>query len=214
MNCWRIENLIAPFLDGELPDAEAGAMADHLEQCSDCALKVERVATLPDLVPPDLSGAAAELLDTFEDVLQDRIALSDSLFVGTSVSEHAAESRAWGVQSPPAPPMVTGRSSSATWLAVTAMGLILALAGWSWFTQQRVNDLEQSLAERDELIRSLEQQVVAGRFDVRALPEATGSEVVPVFLPASAPSLQTLPAGAFAPVSYGMASIDSPRIIR
>lgn len=214
MNCWRIENLIAPFLDGELPDAEARAVADHLEHCSICAAKVERIAALPDLVPPDLSGTAADLLDTFADVLQERIALSDSLFVGTSVSEHAAESMAGGMQPPPAPSVATGRSPNTTWLAVAAAGLMFALAGWSWFTQQRVDELEQSLAERDELIRKLEQQVIAGRFDLRDLPEATGSEVVPIFLPASAPSLQTLPAGVFAPVSYGVASIDRPRIVR
>ncbi|MCO4771239.1 MAG: zf-HC2 domain-containing protein [Deltaproteobacteria bacterium] len=212
MNCWRIENLIAPFLDNELPDAEAGAMADHLEQCPECSDKVEVVAALPEIVAPDLSEVSSALMDSFDECLKDRIALSESLFAGTSSSEHAAESMAWGVPSPP--PAPAARPASATWLAVAAMGLLLALAGWSLFTQQRIDELEQSLAERDQLIRQLEKQVVAGRFDPRALPQTAGSEVVPVFLPASAPTPQTLPAGAFAPISYGMASIDSPRIVR
>jgi len=210
MNCWRIENLVAPFLDGELPDAEAGAMADHLEHCAECTSKVEFIAAMPDLVAPDLADVAAPLMESFDDCLKERILLSDSLVTGSSVSEHAAESAAWGVPAPTsAPPR---RALASTWLAVAALGLLIALAGWSYLTQQRIDSLEQSLAERDQLIRRLEQQVVAGRFDPRALPETAGS--VPVFLPSSAPSPQTLPAGAFVPVSYGMASIDSPRIIR
>jgi len=214
MNCWRIENLIAPFLDGELPDAEAGAMADHLEQCSDCNDKVEFVAAMPDLVPPDLEDVAAPLLDGFADCLKDRIALSESLFAGSSVAEHAAESMAWGVPAAPASP-APRRGSQVNWMTVAAAAFLVAFAGWSLVTQQRIDELEQSLAERDQLIRKLEQQVVAGRVDIRALPpETAGADSVPVFLPSAAPSPQTLPAGAFAPVNYGMASIDSPRLVR
>ena len=211
MNCWRIENLLAPFLDGELPDAESGAMADHLEHCADCAEKVERVAAMPDLLPPDLSATVSPLMDSFDECLKERIALSESLVAGASAASHEAESLAWGVQPSVAPPP---RHAATTWLAVACMGLLVALVGWSFLTQQRIDDLERSLAERDQLIQRLEQQVVAGRFDPRAIPQTAGATSVPVFLPASAPSPQTLPAGAFVPVSYGMASIDSPRIVR
>ncbi len=214
MNCWRIENLIAPFLDGELPDAEAGAMADHLERCSECNGKVEFVAAMPDLVPPDLSEVTEPLLDGFADCLKERIALSESLFSGSSVAEHAAaESMAWGVPATTATP--SPRRSQVNWMTVAAAAFLVALAGWGVVTQQRIDELEQSLAERDQLIRKLEQQVVAGRVDIRALPtETAGADSVPVFLPSAAPTPQTLPAGAFAPVSYGMASIDSPRLVR
>jgi anti-sigma factor RsiW len=212
MNCWRIENLLAPFLDGELPDAEAGAMADHLEHCADCATKVERVAAMPDLVPPDLAGDVAALMESFDECLKERIALSDSLLAGASPSTLEVESLAWGVSpSAVAPPP---RPHATTWLAVACLGLLVALVGWGYVTQQRIDGLERSIAERDQLIQRLEQQVVAGRFDPRGLPGATASTSVPVFLPSSAPTPQTLPAGAFVPVSYGMASIDGPRIVR
>lgn len=212
MNCWRIENLLAPFLDGELPNAESGAMADHLEHCPDCAEKVALVAAMPDLTPPDLSDCASALMDSFDDCLKQRIALSESLVAGTSVAEHSAESLAWGV---PAPAVTQSpRSSATTWLASACMGLLVALIGSSWLTQQRIDGLEQSITERDQLIQRLEQRVVASRFDPRVVPDAAASGSVPVFLPSAAPTPRTLPAGAFVPVSYGMASIDSPRIVR
>ncbi len=212
MTCWRIENLLAPFLDGELPEAESGAMADHLEHCEACAEKVETVAAMPDLVPPVLSEYSAPLMAHFDDRLKQRIASSENLVTGTSVAEHGAESLAWGIPSP----AVTkpSRSSTTLWMATACIGLLIALIGSSWLTQQRIDLLEQSITERDQLIQRLEQQVVASRFDPRVVPDAAASGSVPVFLPSAAPTPQTLPAGVFVPVSYGMASIDSPRIVR
>jgi anti-sigma factor RsiW len=48
MNCWRVQNLIAPLLDNELPAGESEAVADHLEQCPPCRGVVESVAALPE----------------------------------------------------------------------------------------------------------------------------------------------------------------------
>lgn len=209
MNCWRIQNLVAPFLEGELPDAETSAVADHLEECPACDALVQSVAGLPDLVPPDLTEACAGVLDAFDEALAERIALSAIPSLDVDAGE---ESAAWGVSQPAALPPRRAPAMR-TWALTAAAGLLVLLAGWSMHTQQRIDDLEQSLAERDDLIRRLERQVIAanGSFD-EALPQAVGAESVPVFLPAAAPSPQTLSAGALP--AYGLASIDRPRIVR
>jgi len=210
MNCWRIENLIAPFLDGELPSPEAGAIADHLEACPQCTALVERVACLPDICPPEIDpDITDELLLAFDTTLNNPIAASESL---RGMDMDVAESSAWGAPTPQvAPPP---RSRATTWMTAAAMGLLLALSGWSWVTQQRIEQLEQSLAERDDLIRLLEQEVVATRLDPRAFPVTAGSDSSPVFLQPGAPAGATLTASPFlVPASYGLASVEKPRIL-
>lgn len=211
MNCWRIENLIVPFLEGELPAPEESAIAGHLEICPPCAALVERVACLPDIHPPQLDPEiTGELLEAFDTTLKSRIAASEALMI--SEMDHVAESSAWGAPMPQvAPP---ARSRATTWMAAAAMGLLLALSGWSWITQQRIEQLEQSVADRDELIRRLEQEVVATRLDPRAFPVTAGSDSSPVFLQPGAPAGATLTASPFLiPASYGLASVEKPRIL-
>lgn len=214
MNCWRIANLIAPFLEGELPAPEEGAIADHLEACPRCADVVERVAALPDIRPPEIDpDITDELLQSFDSTLKERIAASESLMALEVDSEmqHVAESSAWG---PPPPAANTAGSRATTWMTAVAMGLLLALAGWSVVTQQRIEGLEQSLAERDDLIRKLEQEVVAARLDPSDFPVTAGSDSAPVFLQPGAPSGAALTASPFlVPASYGLASVEKPRIL-
>ncbi len=211
MNCWRIENLIVPFLDGELPSAEEGAIADHLEACPQCNGLVERIACLPDIRPPEIDpDITDELLQVFDSTLRDRIAASEAI-LATDL-DNGAESRAWGAPMPSVAALP--RSRATTWMTAAAMGLLLSLAGWSWVTQQRIEQLEQSLADRDDLIRRLEQEVVATRLDPRAFPVTAGSDSSPVFLQPGAPAGATLTASPFLiPASYGLASIESPRIL-
>ena len=59
MNCWRVQNLIAPFLDDELPDTESELVVEHLEQCAPCRDLVEGVAALPDLPKIELEADLA-----------------------------------------------------------------------------------------------------------------------------------------------------------
>ena len=213
MNCWRIANLIAPFLDGELPDPEEEAIAGHLEACTRCAQMIEKVAALPDITPPALDpDVTDELLEGFDTALKERIAASEAMLaMDVGQMAHVAESSAWGA----APPVHEPRRSRATTvMTAAAMGLLLALAGWSWITQQRVEQLEESLAERDDLIRKLEQEVVAARLDPREFPVTAGSDSAPVFLQPGAPSGTALTASPFlVPASYGLASVEKPRIL-
>ena len=206
MNCWRIQNLIAPFLDGELPSAESALIGEHLGACPACDSLVQRVAALPDLTPPELSGATGPLLDGFDARLKERIALSASAFAPTIDMDE--ESSAWG-----STPRLPRPANNTVWLAAACFGLLAALGAWGWTTSNRIEDLELAVSERDALIQRLERQVVANRFDPRALPETAGSDSLPIFLPASAPSAQPLPAS-FLPVAYGFASADGPRIRR
>ena len=214
MNCWRIANLIAPFLDGELPGAEEGAVADHLEACARCAAMIERVAALPDIRPPQLDpDATGELLECFDSTLRERIAASESMmaFQADAEPDHLEESSAWGGRPPVPGP---GSSRALTWITAVALGFLVALTGWSWVTQQRIEQLELSLAERDDLIRRLEQEVVASRLDPNDFPVTAGSDSSPVFLQPGAPSGSALTASPFlVPASYGLASVEKPRIL-
>ena len=60
MNCWRIQNLLAPYLDGVLPEAEHDAFIGHLEDCPECERLTADVAALPSFDGLDVAGPDSE----------------------------------------------------------------------------------------------------------------------------------------------------------
>ena len=48
--CPEMRRRIVAFLDGELPDAEAAAVASHLEACGDCRAERARITDVQDLL--------------------------------------------------------------------------------------------------------------------------------------------------------------------
>ena len=54
MKCWRVQQSLVPFLDGELPEAEQRAIGAHLEGCPDCAQLASELETLPMPQRPEL----------------------------------------------------------------------------------------------------------------------------------------------------------------
>lgn len=177
MNCWRIQNTVVPFLEGELPDEEERAFADHIERCPACSRLVEGVASLPELHPVQLDDGLQEALwGEFDNKLRQRI--NDSVLGG---GPPAAEPAAWSrrganVQVPTA-------------LAAAYLLGMLLLAGMSFHTSQKVDRLEAALSHKDQTISVLQDHIV------RNLPETieplNGSFATPastVLLPATASS--------------------------
>ena len=75
MNCWRIQNLLAPYLDGVLPGIEHEAFATHLGDCPDCERIVADIAALPSFEALDISGEdSALVLDALSQTIAERIA--------------------------------------------------------------------------------------------------------------------------------------------
>jgi hypothetical protein len=59
-SCARVIDLFPDYAEGELPPLEAGRVANHLQECSPCCLRVERhreilsaLDRLPQVIPPD-----------------------------------------------------------------------------------------------------------------------------------------------------------------
>ena len=49
-DCVRIESLVTPFVDGELPDAEREAIAHHLSVCAPCSARVTSERAVRELI--------------------------------------------------------------------------------------------------------------------------------------------------------------------
>jgi len=61
-DCQRIEELVTPFVDGELPEADRGAVAQHLRVCAPCHTRVTAERAVRDLIrqrKPVLDAARA-----------------------------------------------------------------------------------------------------------------------------------------------------------
>jgi len=194
MNCWRVGNLIAPFLDGELDEAECDAIADHLEECPPCADKVEAVAALPDLerlaVDPDVEE---QLFEAFDTCLAQRIAHS-------LLSEHGDDELAptgtFGG-------FIRREVKVPVTLVVAYAGVALMLGGGIVLNYQRVDDLQTAVSERDVIIDSMRVRLAAAEADSDDNFMAAESGVdAPnvVFFPAGAITLTGLPASAGQPV--------------
>ncbi len=188
MNCWRIQNLVAAFLDGVLGREEEEMITQHLESCSECKELVEGVATLPDLpyttLDKDLEDAVFE---GFEDSLARRI--RDSVTDGVAIYGHES-----GFDSAaPAPGGLLGNRRSPA-LALSYVAAIAILAGGVVWNYVQVEKLEESVAQRDQIIDALQRRLVTIDLEREtgfAFTESGLSATGPVFMPAAAP--QALP---------------------
>jgi anti-sigma factor RsiW len=208
MNCWRVQNLVAPFLDGELPDPESEALAAHLEECPGCADHVEAIAGLPDLpdfrLPPELEE---ELMTTFDDELAARIARSAEI-----------EER------PPNVVPLWSRLGSAVGsevrmpapMAGAYLAVVLLLTAGVAMNHQRVQQLEESVARREAIISALQEQASRQATGLGGIAPVGGSgfairpdgSVNPNFA-VRVGATGFSPGAAIRPVSY-----DGPRVLR
>jgi anti-sigma factor RsiW len=176
MNCWRVQNLIAPLLDNELPAGESEAVADHLEQCPPCRGVVESVAALPEFPQLKLDAdIESSLWAEFDRCLAARTA-------------DPAEREAGAAPSPTRFTPLQGDLRVPRSLAAAAIAAVVMLAGWNWTTYQRLDRLESSVGERDAIIVALQERVADQR-EVRSAFAlgADPTENLPVLLPANAP---------------------------
>lgn len=212
MNCWRVQNLVAPFLDGELPDAECEAVGAHLDACPECMTLMESVEALPPLAPPRLPAELeAPLFERFDACLAERLAAGQP-------GGESSDAPAAGFGALVRREVRVSGAVAAAWLGVMVM-----LAGGVVLNHSKVQDLEDSVARREAIIQALQERVAVA--DARS-DDAESSPVrdpAPVFLPAAAPSAlgSTLPVRAPAYGQAGIlnasvrrASYDVPRVVR
>jgi anti-sigma factor RsiW len=61
-NCWSIDPLITPYVDGELPAADRQTVEQHMRGCTPCRARIATEQAVRDLVGasrPELTGACA-----------------------------------------------------------------------------------------------------------------------------------------------------------
>jgi len=186
MNCWRVQNLVAPFLDGLLSLAETASVEEHLEDCPECQELVEGVASLPELAAPPVGKADEDaLMAALQRRLEESIAESraDGFLVGSAALD---------VDAPPASASLSGSLAMrpvqvSVGLAAAYLAVALLLAGGVVLNHLRVRSLEDSLASRDALIDALQDRLTTseqpGFAEYGLIPGAS-----PVFLPAAAPA--------------------------
>src|SRR5437660_546575 len=61
-NCWSIDPLITPYVDGELPAADRQNIEQHMRRCAPCRARIATEQAVRDLVGasrPELTGAGA-----------------------------------------------------------------------------------------------------------------------------------------------------------
>lgn len=201
MNCWRIQTLLAPYLDGELPGMEQEAFEAHTGECSDCNQLVEDVAALPSLAP---LGAAQEdtekILDALSESISQRIAAAapriDSDGNDLPIPDREAVAGGFLAFLSSGELRVSGAAAAAY------VGVVLLLAAGIALNHQRVVDLESSIVERDSIIDGMSLRLAAAQ-----------PEDLPLLTPASpdAAGVVIMPAG-----STGVAGITGPpaRMVR
>ena len=169
MNCWRIQNLVAPYLDGALPEAEQELFEAHIDQCQDCEEMVAELGDLPQFTAMTLpSEAKSCVLDELSSVIHQRIAAACP-----SINEG-------GEDLPPANVgllhmLLGGELRVSLAGAATYAAAVLLLAAGIGINHQRVQDLEGSIAERDSIINSLSQRVVLAEAGPLSSPAAPGA---------------------------------------
>src|ERR1700738_4367818 len=61
-NCWSIDPLVTPYVDGELPSADRQTVEQHMRGCTPCRARIATEQAVRDLVGasrPELTGAGA-----------------------------------------------------------------------------------------------------------------------------------------------------------
>jgi len=226
VNCWRIQNLVAPFLDGVLSSDEEAAIAEHLDECSECKTLVESVATLPDL-PYSEFGAALEgpLFKNFDASLADRI--EDSVL--SAMDDFGSRPQAGDDPQDPVGLAAFFGGRGGARLAPALVGTYLAvlglLAGGIVWNYLQVEKLEASVEHRDEIINALQERLVTLDLE-REAGFGFSADILsasrPVFMPAAAP--QALPVaprtgfqgrgrGGLQSSPYQQVSLDGLRVI-
>ncbi len=183
MNCWRIQNLLAPYLDGVLPEVERDAFAAHLKDCADCDQLVTDLAALPAFPTLEVSASDSGLvLDALSQTIADRIAAS-----APTIDESGRTLRSPPLQSDLLSFLRQGEVKVSGAAAAAYVAAVLLLAAGIGLNHQRVLGLEASVAERDAIIDGMSARIAATEPDY--LPLLTGSspdEAGVVILPAGA----------------------------
>jgi hypothetical protein len=223
MNCWRIQNLVAAFLDGVLCREEEQVISEHLEGCSECESLVEGIAGLPDLPYSTVDKQLEEaVFEGFEEALSERIRHSVMDGVGAYGHESSLASDRSSDNRPPFGLLLGTKLSPA--LAVGYVAAMVLLAGGVAWNYLQVEKLEESVTQRDEIIDALQRRLVT--LDLErdagfAFTESGLSAAGPVFMPAAAP--QALPPATVSgfpsrlgsrPSPYQQVSLDGLRVIR
>lgn len=168
MNCWRIQNLVAPFLDGVLPEAEQELFERHIDECPTCEEMVAELADLPQVtamtLPPEAKSC---VLDELSSAIHQRIAAAHP-----SISEHGEDLPA--ANDSLSNMLLRGELRVSLVGAATYAAAVLLLAAGIGLNHQRVQDLEGSIAERDSIISSLSQRVVLAEAAPLTSPPAPG----------------------------------------
>jgi anti-sigma factor RsiW len=221
MNCWRVQNLVAPFLDGELPDAESEAVGRHVESCPACRKTVSSVQNLPAVDAPRMASPSLDrLLSSFDRCLWERIAQGAPLSV-----EELDETR-------PPNSSVPARMARGLLLAARAemrlpaaavlayACVVMLLGGAVLVNFQRVEALQASVDRREIIIDALQQRLAAADSD--PLPALAGLQQPgddTVFLPAAAPGVLTASpfqvgaVAALAGTAYRRVAWEGPRVL-
>ncbi len=213
MNCWRVGNLIAPFIDDELPDAESDAVATHLEQCDACAESVEAVASLPEFervaVDPKVEKS---LFAEFDRCLAERI--RQSLVPAEDEAAELAPTGTFGG-------LIRREVRVPVALVAAYAGVALMLGGGIILNYQRVADLQIAVGERDAIIDSMRVRLAAAErgdddFTLVSRDAALDEQPNVVFFP-SGVTTTGLPAAAAQPVmpaSFQLGPAESPRVVQ
>ncbi len=209
MNCWRVQNLLAPFVEGELQDGESRAVAEHIEDCGHCRDAVDAVASIPDLTAPTLpTDHCTRIADALERTVLDRIRSS-------APSPNHAIRKAWWRGEFRVP-------------ASVAASLALAFGGLGalhFQTQARLAVLEKQTREREDLLVRLQARLTedaASPWRLATVPSAPGGgqwaplEVDTVGLPVTSgwPQLSSVGSSAGGTAPFQLVSAGGPRVVR
>jgi anti-sigma factor RsiW len=222
MNCWRVQNLIAPFLDDELPEAERSAVHDHLGECVECRDLVEAVDQLPQFARLPVDPEVEErLFDGFEAALRERI--EASLSEDDEPEELRRVANGGFVAA-----FARGEVRVPAVLVAAYMGVVVLLGGGIALNYSRVADLEASVQERDAIISAMNVQLQAAQQgELPMLANSAASDPGIIFMPPAAigatglPTARPLPGvmqtslqtgSAVVPVNYRRA-VEAPRAV-
>jgi hypothetical protein len=203
MNCWRVQNLVVPFLEEELPEAEADAIGDHVAACSTCEELFEAVGSLPPLPKLELEAEVeSALFEQFDSQLATRLAQS---FATPQATEDLDGPRLALAS------MLRARVRVPAALVGAYFGVVLLLAGGIALNHYRVQGLELAVQERDVIIDAMSSRLATQSGDV-ALAESQVDPAV-VFMPAgvtSSSGLSPVPMMGLQPASFQTGSTAGP----
>jgi len=180
MNCWRIQSLLAPYLDGVLPEIERDAFATHLEDCSDCDQLVTDLDALPAFPTLEVKETdSSVILDALSQTIADRIAAA-----APTIDESGRALRPPPLQSDLLSFLRQGEIKVSGAAAAAYVAAVLLLAAGIGLNHQRVLGLEASVAERDAIIDGMSARIAATEPDYLPLltdssPEAAGVVILP-----------------------------------